>query len=498
MSDLSPGPAARVPGLRRLALAGVTWLGMSQVGMYLIALASSLLLARLLTPAEFGLAAMAMLAVGILSTVSNLGLPTAIVQRESLTEAHRSSAFWILLGWGGALWTLVIFLAPAMGAFFRAPGVVGLMALCGGTLFLAAASAVPNGLLARGMDFRRLAWIELAGTVAAAITSIGLAIAGWRSWSLIWGPVAGGVVTTASVWGCSGWRPRAWVDRKAVREVLGYGLDLSGFSILNYLRSNVDYVLVGRLLGAEALGVYTKAYEMVVFPQMKLVPVLTRALFPAFARMQDDPARLRQAYVRVNGYVAVFCFPLLAGLALTAPELVPFLWGGQWAGVILPTRILCVAGLLYANATTVGTILFTQGHTRLALRLALWGLAGITGCVIVGSRFGVAGVAWAVVTYAVIAVPIVQHLTNRVIALPMRDLLGALIPAAVAAGAMTVGVLTARWWTADLDVWARLSVSVGIGAAIYLGTLRWRFPGLVAEIRGLLREAAHPSTGGGA
>jgi hypothetical protein len=102
------------------------------------------------------------------------------------------------------------------------------------------------------------------------------------------------------------------------------------------------------------------------------------------------------------------------------------------------------------------------------------------------------------VTYAVIAIPIVQHLTNRVIALPMCDLLGALIPAAVAAGAMTAGVLAARWWTADLDAWARLSVSVGIGAAIYLGVLRWRFPGLVTEIRGLLQEATHPSTGGGA
>ncbi|MBI4572086.1 MAG: MOP flippase family protein [candidate division NC10 bacterium] len=495
MTTLPAGTAARNGALRRQALFGMTWLGLSQVGLHLIAVATSLTLARLLTPAQFGIAAMATVAVGIVSTVANLGLPTAIVHRETLTETHLDSAFWTLLGWGTVLWVGVALLSPALAAFYQAPAVTGLMTLHAGTLFLAAAAAVPNGLLVRAMDFRRLAWIELGAGLTAAGVSIVLALDGWGSWSLIWGPVAGSLMAAGAAWAWSGWRPRARAEREALRDLLSYGLDLSGFTILNYLRTNVDYLLVGRWLGAEALGVYTKAYELVTLPQSKLVPVVTRVLFPAFSRMQDDPTRLRQAYVKLNAYVALMSVPLLLGLALVAPELVPLLFGGQWTGAILPTQILCAAGLLYANGTTVGVVLFSQGRTRLALRIAVWGLAGITACVAAGSRFGVAGVAWGIVAYATLAFPVVQHLTNRVIGLPMRDLLRGLHPAAVSGALMGAAVLIARWVVTDFAPWLRLLLLVGFGATVYLGALRVAFREHFNEVRGILRDLVRTTPG---
>ncbi len=140
--------------LRRQMLRGITWLGLSQVGLHLIGVATSLILARLLTPAQFGVAAMATIVVGVVSTVANLGLPTAIVQREELTESHLSSVFWLLLGWGAILWGGTALLSPAVEAYYRTPTVARLLSVHAATLFLAAAASVPNGVLVRAMAFR--------------------------------------------------------------------------------------------------------------------------------------------------------------------------------------------------------------------------------------------------------------------------------------------------------------------------------------------------------
>jgi O-antigen/teichoic acid export membrane protein len=187
---------------------------------------------------------------------------------------------------------------------------------------------------------------------------------------------------------------------------------------------------------------------------------------------------------------------LLLGLGLVAPELIPILLGPQWMGVIVLTQILCAAGLLYAAGTTTGIILFSQGRTRLALRTAVWGLAGMTLCVAVGSQFGVSGVAWGVVAYATVAVPVVQHFTNRVIALPMRDLLRGFLPAAASGVAMAAAVLAARGFVAGLTPWLRLLILVGIGAATYIGALRLGFPERFREGRRLLRDLFRVAPGG--
>lgn len=459
--------------LQQRAASGVKWSTVSQAGRQVMQLATTLVLARLLSPDDFGLASMALVVVGFVLLFKDLGTAAAIIQRRELSPELLSSVFWVNVLFGALASAAIFAAAPLLAAFYREPQVTPLIQALSVSFLLSSLGVLQQALLERDLAFDRLAKAELAAVVAGALGGIGGALAGAGVWSLVVQSILMAGVTSLMLWLSARWRPRLYCSWREIRPLLGYSLNLVGFNTFNYLARNADYLLIGRFLGAAPLGYYTLAYRIMLYPIQNIAAVIGRVVFPVFAQVQDDHGRFRQGYLRVIGMIALVTFPLMLGLLLLSEPLVAALFGPQWAPVATLLMIFAPLGLAQSIGTTVGTIYQAKGRTDLLL---YWGVASglcVVTAVALGLRWGVLGVAGAyaaasfLLAYPSFAIPL------RLIDLPTLELGRALWRPCASALVMAAGLLALRLaLPAGIAPELVLAILVPAGALIY-GLASW-------------------------
>jgi O-antigen/teichoic acid export membrane protein len=338
------------------------------------------------------------------------------------------------------------------------------------------------------MAFKTLAQIELAATCAGVLAALTVAFSGGGLWSLIAQTLVSTATVTLLAWLGGGWRPSWAFDRAALGTIQSYSLNLVGFNILNYVMRNADYILIGRFLGSTSLGYYTLAYRIILYPIQNLSAVIGRVLFPALARLNDDPARFRRIYLQVMGALAVITFPLFTGLALVSDLLVGAVFGPSWQPAAALLAVLAPVGLIQAISHTVGTIYQVSGRTDLLLRWGLIaGLLTLTGFV-VGLQWGVLGVASAYTFVTVALLYPVFAIPFRLIGLPVAALAATLARPALCSLCLLLAVLVVRQLLpSSLPLLALLALPV-IGGALSYGLASWllnraQLMGLAAILR---------------
>jgi len=323
---------------------------------------------------------------------------------------------------------------------------------------------------------------------------VGLALRGGGAWSLVGQVLATSGATAIAAWGLISvpvqevGRPTS-VDRDALRDLFRFGRSLVGINVLNYLARNVDNALIGKFLGAQALGYYALAYRLLLFPLQNISWALGRALFPALVRMSDSE-QVRLGYRRVVEGIATVAFPMMIGMAIVAPELIHLLYGPQWERVVFPARVLCGVGALQAIGTTIGPLCLSQGRPDVLLRWNLLFTPAVVGGIALGLRWGIEGVALAYASTSAAAWYFSHALANRVIALPMRTFLRALAPAAVSTLVMAIGVIVVRVQFVlphTSSALAALAWQAGLGASLYVLALSRLRPNALGELRELVR-----------
>lgn len=391
-----------MPALADSAASGAKWSFVSVAGRRAVTLVTTLVLARLLTPADFGLVAMAAVFVGFIELLRDMGTGSGIIQADAPSAELLSSIFWLNVAFGVAATAALFALAPFAATLLREPGLTAVLQALSFSVLFAALSAVQTSLLTRELQFRRLAFVELVGSSAGGVLGIVLALRGYAVWSLVWQSVSTVLVVSAGTWFASAWRPRFKLNLSSVKPILGFSANLTGFNVLNYFVRNADNLLIGRYLGAQSLGFYDLAYRIMLYPLQLISWALGRALFPVYARLRADPARLGVAYLKVTRAIALIAFPMTLGLVSIADLLVQTALGPAWSPVIPLLLILGPLAALQAIGTTVGYVYQAMARTDLLLR---WG-AG-TGILLVASfavglRWGIVGVAacYSIVSYA--------------------------------------------------------------------------------------------------
>ena len=408
--------------LKATYVTGVKWSATSQFGRQGIQWVTIAILARLLVPEDFGLVGMTTVVIGFLALFKDLGTSAAVIQRQDLPEELLSSVFWINVFFGLVVMVLLYAASPLVAAFFQEPRVVPILQVLSTTFFISGLSILHQALLQREMAFNHLAKVELSATVVGAFTGIGAALAGWGVWSLVFQSLAVALVTTVLLWVFSAWRPKLIFHVNELRSVAYYSLNLLGFSIFNYFSRNADYLLIGRFLGAEALGYYTLAYRIMLYPLQNVSAVLGRVMFPAFSRLQKQLERFRRSYLRVAVGIALVTFPLMMGLMALAAPFVLAILGERWESVIILLIILAPVGLVQSIGSTVGTIYQAMGRTDWMFRWGVGSSVLVIAAFVIGLRWGIIGVAaaYAIATgllaYPSFAIPF------RLIKLPVRKL----------------------------------------------------------------------------
>jgi O-antigen/teichoic acid export membrane protein len=475
--------------LREAAAHGIRWSAIARPTVEVLQLGSIVILARLIVPAEFGRYAIALIAQEVAYLMVAGGLSSALVQRKTVDREHLQTgmALGVLAGFALAALTLIaatVIVGPVFGertAFF-----VRLMApLC----LVSALSTVPTATLRRRMAFRRLSEIEVLSTVARVVVCISLALAGLSGEALVLGVLAGSLVSGVIAW-VSAPPPAPRLHRGAARELLGYGLPVSLASVSWIGFSNVDYAIIGARLGALQTGFYFRAYTLAVEYQSKISVVMSQVGFPVLARTRGA-AELSQLYRQMVRTLTILLFPLLVLLTITAPVLVPFLFGPHWAPAVVPVQILALGGASTLVVDAVGTVFMATGRARalLGYGTAHFIVYGLTVLVVV--RFGIIAVAIdaAVVhtLFLVVAYYMMLHGSGEN---PLLRLLRDMAPATISCvGLAAVAVpaslaLTAAGMPAIL--WL---IAVGlIAIPPYLLTLRFCFPASWQAQRSILRR----------
>jgi O-antigen/teichoic acid export membrane protein len=423
--------------LRQTARGGVVSFA-GQIGKVFINLLATVCLARLLTPAQYGLFGMATVITGFAGMFADLGLNQAALQREQISKEQLSGLFWVnqLVGAGFAL--AGVALAPLAAWFYGEPQVAKLVAALSLVFCISAVGSQHLVVLRRELRFSRIVAIDIGSLVGGVSAAIACASA-LGVWSLVVQQLVTPTLAALGYWQASRWRPM-WLRRLPdIRSMLQFGAQVTGFRLVNYLARNVDNVLIGAVHGAHVLGLYARAYSLFVLPLSNINQPLSSAVIPGMSRAQLEPAVFRELYLGSLRAVAWMSIPVSSLLIALADPLIPFLLGGKWLEVVPIFRLLGICGFGQAISNTMGWVYIARGDGRRMLR---WGIFASTAVIVsffVGVPFGAKGVALAYSITTCLLVPIGIRLalkgtsigereTYRVLAKPV--LLSALVAAA--------------------------------------------------------------------
>jgi PST family polysaccharide transporter len=385
---------ASPPTLTTRTAEGVQWRFAGSAVAALSQFAIGVLLARLLSPADFGVVALTRVALGVIGSLGGLGIGEAVVQRADLTARHVRTAFTFstLFGLTGAL--VVALAAPLASELLRNPQVTSVLRVMAAGFAVQGISCVASALIRRRLDFRSQVFIDVGSYVAGyGIVAVALALLGYGVWSLAWGSVVQATLAAAAQLAVAGHEVRPLLARRELGELLHFGVGSAAVAGVNYLALNGDNFVVGRWSGAMSLGLYARAYTLMNLPYTYAASVVSGVLFPAFARVQSDPARLRRAYLTTTQLTATIAASAMATLAIAAPHLVRGLYGPQWSGVVLPLQILCVAGYFRALYHLGGIVAQSAGRVYSELARQVVYAALVMGGAFAGLRYGLPGVA---------------------------------------------------------------------------------------------------------
>ena len=448
------------------------WVSLSQVIRQAVRFATLIVLARLLDPDDFGIMAMVVVVTGFVSMVGDLGVSAALIRERDPSPGLCSSAFWINVGFSVLAMLLVIAAADSVARFYNEPRVAPVLSVLSVTLFLTGIMLVQRALLERDMRFKDVALIETASTVLGALAAVAAALAGWGLWALVTQTLVIVAARTVGFWLRSSWSPRLVFHWHEVVRVSRFSLNLTGFVIVNYFARSADNILVGRVLGAQALGQYNVAYQIMLLPLRNVSYVVNRVLYPAIAKVQDSPARMRKAYLDTVHALATLTFPIMFGIWAVAEPAVAVLLGERWALVAALLAILAPLGAMQSVTALSGTIFKVTARTHIQFRWALVSLASYLTAFLVGLQWGVVGVAACyAAAQAILVTPALWLALHPIGAGPWQVLIAVSRPL-LAALTMAIAVLTVlRGPLAGWSDLAQLLVGVPLGCALYAGLI---------------------------
>ena len=462
------GTRVEAPALDRSLVRGVAWTAAGKWASQGLTWVSWLIVARLLTPEDYGLVGMAAIYLGLIALLSEFGLGTAVlaVRELSAQQLNQLNGLAVLLGLASLLASCIV--AIPLGRFFHAPQLPLVVVAMSTTFVIASFKTVPLALLQRDMRFKALALIDLSQALVLAIGMVGFAIAGFRYWTLVCGGVLSALISAGAILRLRH-APFAWPRRKSLKPAISLSSNVLVSRLCWYVSANADFLVAGRILGKAALGFYNVGWTLASVPVDRVTTLVGQVTPAFFTAVQTDPAALRRYLLRITEGIALITFPVSLGLALVARDFVLAVLGPKWEGTVAPLQILAA----YAAFRSITPLLAQVLHSIRDTRFPMWTMVAAalvmpTSFYFSGQRWGTVGLAMA---WVLVDPPLAVLLYWRVfskIELSPRAYLGALWPALsgttlMAAAVLAVGVLSPSEWTPGL----RLAAQIGGGVLTY-------------------------------
>jgi O-antigen/teichoic acid export membrane protein len=367
----------------------------SQGANFALRIGSLMVLARLLDPKDFGLVGMVTAFTGVLTLFRDFGLSSATVQRVEVTDDQVSTLFWINALVGAILWGLLVAVSPLIAAFYREPRLLWVTIVLAVGFFFNAVGVQHSAILQRQMRFTALAIIDFIALLSGITVAIGMALSGFKYWSLVAMTTVTPLVTSICLWLTTGWIPGAPRRRVGVHSMMRFGGTITLNGLVVYVAYNLEKVLLGRFWGAETVGIYGRAYQLINIPTDNLNSAVGEVAFSVLARVQNDAARLRSYFLKGYSLVLALTVPITIACALFGSDLISVVLGPKWKDAVPIFRLLSPTILMFAMMNPFSWLLFSMGWVNRSLKIALVIAPLAISAYVIGLPYGPKGVAFA-------------------------------------------------------------------------------------------------------
>ncbi len=478
----------------RKVVQGVAWASAANWGCQILSFGIYAGLARLLSPAVFGLVAIAGIYIAFTQLLVQQGFGMAIIQRSEVEREHLDSAFWIAMATAFVLCLLSLLLAGQIARLFGEPRVAPIIGWLSLAFLFYALSAVPTAILTRELHFRALAIRSLLATMVAGAVGLVMAFAGFGVWSLVGQQLVNAVLSWICLWWSVSWRPGLRISRKHLGDLYRFSLGVAGNDVLWFFSQKSDQTFVGYGFGSMGLGPYSLASRLTTFLHDGIIGPLQSVAFPAFSKLQSEPLEFERALYKFCEMSCFVAFPVFAGMSVIAPDLVPWLFGSKWVSAVPLLQVLAAYGALRSALGFVHPLMLSKGRAGLYLltNIILSGLT-LVGC-LVAVRWNPTAVAVSIIVSMLLYAVVFLVIAEKSLKIRIGSLLANFAFPALSSLFMLVVIGLLRRFTARIFPAVTTVFScVLTGVAVYILTALYLRPDLVKAIVKLAGKHLRPS-----
>ncbi len=465
---------------RRSLRSGALTIG-SQAIQFIIQLGSTMILARILSPQDYGINAMAMTITGFAGMFSSFGLATATIQRADINHEQVSTLFWINVLIGVLITAVTAAISPAVAWFYNTPEMLKVMLTLSVIFTIIGLSVQHQALLTRQMNFFSIISVNVVSMLAGIIVAMIAGYYGFGYWALVFNVLINVTINALGYWICCRWLPGLPRIDSGVIDMIRFGSNLVGSTIVSYFPRNLDNVLIGRYHGSDALGLYSKAYQLLMMPITNLRHPMARVAIPSLSRLQNNPEQYGNYYLKCVSLLAFLSMPMVAFLFVCSDHLIDLILGSQWTGASEIFKILALAAFIQPVISTYEMILISSGKGKLYLTLSV--VTALVVCVsfVAGLPWGPIGVAasYAAANY-LIAIPTLYY-TFKNTSITIRKLIWAIYRPFCSSLMMAVGYFLIQPLMSDMPTIFSLVIGFFISSTLYI-IIFVTLPGGIAEI----------------
>lgn len=455
---------------------GSASLFISEIGSNIFRLLGTVVMARLLTPEHFGLVGMVTALAAFAEMFKDLGLGTATIQQKEITHEQISTLFWMNVGIGAGFMLVFAGSASLISRFYEDDRLFWVCIAISSTFLFGGLTVQHQAVLRRQMHFPQLAFVQFLSTAVSMVVGIVLAWQGGEYWSLVWKEVARAVVQTGGTWLFSQWRPGLPVQGAGVRNMLRMGSHVTGFNVLVFASKFLDQVLLGKFWGAESVGLYKQAGQLLRMPVNLFIYPITYVMTPVLSSLQSELQRYCSYFKRVVSFLAFVYVPLIVYVALYAEELITLFLGEKWLGSVPVLQVLALGAIVEPITGTCGIVMISCGRTKDYFRLGVAQSIVQTLAIVIGVMWGLYGVAIACAAFTLFSFPFVLWFSCKDTPIGVGLVYQALGGPLIASGFMSVILIAISHYVSIHNAFAEIGYSIVLAPVLYLGA--WLlFPG---------------------
>ena len=426
--------------LKQKAISGLTWSFIDSIANQGISFIVSIILARLLTPKEFGLIGMLAIFIAVSQTFINSGFSQALIRKQDCTQADYSTVFYFNFAVGVFFYLLLFMFADAISRFFCEPELKLLIRVLGISLIINALTFIQSTILTKRIDFRLQAKISIIASLLSGAISISMAYTGWGVWSLVAKSVLGFFFGSLLLWGWNKWKPSFVFSFSSFWELFAFGGNLLASGLIDTVYRNIYYVVIGKFFTVAELGHYTRAEEFQSLPSANLNSIISRVSYPVLASIQNDRKRLKETCKKIIRSTMLVTFVLMLGLVAVARPMVLTLIGPQWEPCVIYLQMLCFAGMLYPLHAINLNMLNVRGRSDLFLRVEIIKKILAVPVIIIAVFFGIKAMILGKILLSLLAYYLNSYWSGRLVDYPWLEQVKDIFPSFLIAAAMGVVV----------------------------------------------------------